>query len=157
VPGQFARDPHMEALGEAALATTDRRLSSLGGRSKEPLYAVWEDVWLGFALSQLRSGSVGMVDMSVTRSSLEAWVNDCTIVWHALWNKNPLALRVVHAWKQSHHQRLPEPCALEVGPQGLTCAGRVWTSAKQCPIKLNCTNLHLLGPSFDTMQANLQQ
>ena len=51
---RFVRDPLMTDLGASALASTDRKLSSLGNKMKEPMYAVWEDVWLGFALSQLR-------------------------------------------------------------------------------------------------------
>ena len=135
---RFVRDPKVAEVGQAALATTDRRLSSVGTHKKEPQYAVWEDVWLGFALSTMRTGRVGMVDMSVTRSSNYKSITDCTVVWHALQHKRPKALRYVHAWKQQHHQRVPEQCELALEGQGLTCANATWSTAKQCPLKLTC-------------------
>ena len=79
-----------------------------------------------------------MVDMSVTRSSNSKQITDCTVVWHALQYKQSRALRHVHAWKQQHHQRVPEQCELVLEGQGLTCANATWSTAKQCPLKLTC-------------------
>ena len=56
----------------------------------------------------------------------------------ALQHKRPKALRYVHAWKQQHHQRVPEQCELALEGQGLTCANATWSTAKQCPLKLTC-------------------
>lgn len=107
--------------GEAALATADKRLGPW------QMSAVYEDVYLGYAISHLALGHKKLALVNFASSMyVERWglySSPASVLWHAKL-KDPSRLPYISEWKaKSHCSRAEENITISCRETSKTCAG----------------------------------
>ena len=90
--------------------------------------AIWEDVFLGYALGRLADAKLGVVsiDWSLFYENWGFGINPASLVWHAKL-KDPSRLPLIQRWKDKHHcTRRREARALVCEDVGRSCTGELW-------------------------------
>lgn len=125
----------MRTLYRSAIRGRDGYVS--GSRNEgTQLGQVWEDVWMGYALSQLDPPpKLDVVsirhEMLQFQEGLPEYVPDFglakqAIVWHAnpFGGKNPTRIPLIHRYMRTHHCSLASEVVCEL--VGRSCTGGVW-------------------------------
>lgn len=90
---------------------------------------VFEDVFIGFALSQLAPGPpLVLVGFEQSVYGSERWgvhVAPSTMLWHAK-AKEPARVRTIDAWKARHHCARRSPQLPRCERHGRACSGAIW-------------------------------
>lgn len=116
----------LEHLVARALGTSDKREYS--GRLR--VTAIWEDVWMGFALSQLDPPpklDIVTIDWSLYFENWGFAIRDASIVWHAK-TKDAGRPVLIQRYMERHHCMRPraEPLVRSCSRVGLSCTGGLW-------------------------------
>lgn len=128
-----------QPLLERALPTAGVR----AGTGRATTKAIWEDVWLGYALSQLDPppdlGIVG-IDWSLFFENWGIGIRPASLVWHAKV-KSSGRLELLQRWSEKHHcmrQRLELKCEFA----GRSCTGGLWRMCVESnvPSEHNCSD-----------------
>ena len=129
VAQRLVEEPRAKAAASRALGTAGTRLSAVAGGP--PRAALWEDVWLGMALSNHLEPppNLGIVSLTFAFVS-ESWgfkVSPAMYLWHTK-TKDERRTGFVETWARKHHCSRGE--YVEPTPicerQGITCSGGKW-------------------------------
>ena len=129
VAQRLVDEPRAKAAASRALGTAGTTLSAIAGG---PSYkALWEDVWLGMALSNHLEPppNLGIVSLTFAFVS-ESWgvkVSPAMFLWHAK-TKDERRTGFVETWARKHHcsrgvHVRPSPTCER---RGITCSGGNW-------------------------------
>ena len=129
-----------QPLLERALPTAGVRAGS--GRSASK--AVWEDVWLGYALGQLDPPpdlGIVAIDWSLFFENWGIGIRPASLVWHAKV-KHASRLELLQRWSEKHHCMRRRPKSLTCHSAGRSCTGGLWRMCLETnvPIETNCSD-----------------
>lgn len=116
----------LEHLVVRALGTSDKREYS--GRLR--VTAIWEDVWMGYALSQLDPPpklDIVAFDWSLYFENWGFAIRDASLVWHAK-TKDAGRPILIQRYMERHHCMRPrsQPLVRSCSKVGLSCTGGLW-------------------------------
>ena len=113
-----------QPLLERALPTAGVRV----GVGRAVNKAIWEDVWLGYALGQLDPPpdlGIVAIDWSLFFENWGFGIRPASLVWHAKV-KQAGRLELLERWSEKHHCMRRRPKNLTCHHAGRSCSGGLW-------------------------------
>ena len=125
-----------QPLLERALPTAGVR----AGVGRSAGKAIWEDVWLGYALGQLDPPpelGIVAIDWSLFFENWGIGIRPASLVWHAKV-KHAGRLELLQRWSEKHHCMRRRPQNLTCHNAGRSCTGGLW---RMC-LETNVPSVH---------------
>jgi hypothetical protein len=142
-PLYFLSGDVVERLVKEQKPLLERALPTAGVRALRSK-AIWEDVWLGYALGQLDPPpdlGIVAIDWSLFFENWGLGIRPASLVWHAKL-KQASRLELLTRWSEKHHCMRRRAQNLTCDYAGRSCAGGLWRVCREnnVPSEHNCSD-----------------